>query len=137
MNIALVYLLAAAIALVVAAPVALLAPIFFAVSLPMADLADDYTAPSTVAAEVLSPRTIETAAPFVAVYAARGESRPTVHAWSTCSTVPVVYPLSRTGRALKGAALKAATAKAGRKACTSHACPVTRSVSSQCVMVRK
>lgn len=143
MNIALVYLLAAAIALVVAAPIALLAPIFFAVSLPMADLAEDYTAPSTVAAEVLSPRTIETAAPFVKVYAARGDvarktsegwtmvhgwplvsPRPTVHAWSTCSVSPApAFFLGKNGKGLRGAPLAAAKRKASRSQCVSHACP--------------
>lgn len=121
-NIALVYLIATLLVLVIAAPVALLAPLLFAVtiSLPV----ETVEAPTAVVAVSESPTTTTTCAPFVRVYAARGDSRPAVYSWSICpATTAPAYYVSKTGKGLRGAALRAATARAGRIACTSPACP--------------
>lgn len=130
MNIALVYALVALFTIVFAAPVALLAPVLFAVVIPTMPV-DEAPAQTETIVDMVA-MTAEQApsvvcAPFVRVYAGRGESRPAVHPWSLCQPTPAVYPLSRTGKPLRGAALRAATAKACRKGCTSHACPTVAS----------
>lgn len=122
-TVATLYCLAVILTIVFAAPVALLAPIFFAVTLDLP--ADSFDAPTVAMVADTAPSVV--CAPFVKVYAGRGESRPAVHPWSLCQPRPAAYPLSRTGKPLKGAALRAATAKAGRKGCTSHACPTVAS----------
>lgn len=123
-TVATLYCLAVILTIVFAAPVALLAPIFFAVSL---DLPAD-VAPMTDTAVVTADTVPSVScAPFVAVYLSRGESRPTVHPWTVCPSTPAVHPLSRNGRPLRGAAMRASIAKANRKGCTSHACPTVRS----------
>lgn len=143
MNIALVYALVALFTIVFAAPVALLAPIFFAAELPdytasietnVAPIAGTAWERVTTAGGYSFTRTIEQhvgqqCAPFIAVYSARGPGsrRPLVHAWSTCATTPAANPLDRNGRGVKGAALAARKAKANRIACVSHACPTVRS----------
>lgn len=125
-----IYMLAALLALVLAAPVALLAPVLFAVVIPTMPV-DEAPAQTETIVDVGDNEadTVPSVscAPFVAVYLSRGESRPTVHPWSLCQPTPAVYPLSRTGKPLRGAALRAATAKANRIACVSHACPTVRS----------
>ena len=146
MNIALVYALVALFTIVIAGPVALLAPVFFAAELPdytasietnVAPIAGTAWERVTTAGGYSFTRTIEqhvgqqcapsvVCAPFVRVYAGRGESRPAVHPWSLCQPRPAAYPLSRTGKPLKGAAMRGATAKANRIACVSHACPTVR-----------
>ena len=127
MNIAMIYAIAALFAIVLAGPVALLAPVFFAVTVQLPTETGLVADEAVVVEHVATESEGGSAAPFVRIYAARGESRPAVHPWSVCQPRPAVYPLSRTGKPLKGAALRAATAKAGRLACTSHACPVVRS----------
>lgn len=124
-DLALLALLVSLFAAVVGAPLALLAPVFAAV---VVDVPEDVYSPAVVSEArggVLSPRTIETAAaaPFVAVYAARGESRPAVHPWSLCAERPLALHVDRNAMPLRGAARRASIAKAARKACTSHACP--------------
>lgn len=125
-DLALAALILAAFVAVVGLPVALLAPIFAAV---VVDVPEDVYSPAVVSearGDILSPRTIETAAPFVAVYAARGESRPTVHPWSLCAEKPLALHVDRNAMPLRGAARRASIARASRKACTSHACPTVR-----------
>lgn len=111
---------------VVGAPLALLAPIFAAV---VVDVPEDVYSPAVVSearGDILSTRTIETAVPFVPVYASRGESRPAVHPWSLCAEKPLALHTDRNAKPLRGAARRASIARASRVACTSHACPTVR-----------
>lgn len=116
MNVAMIYAIAALLAIVIGAPVALLAPLFLPalVSLPAEEAA--YGAPMTLEAS----QTVDTAAPFVAVYAAR-PARNSLR--ETCAALPLPRTVDKVGKPLQGAAKRAATARASRAACVSHACP--------------
>ena len=131
MNIAMIYAIAALLAIVFAAPVALLAPVLFAVTLDLPADATEGRVQDPTHIEALHAAPVS-CAPFGRVYAARGESRPTVHPWSLSAAKPLALHVDRNARPLKGAARASSIAKASRRACISHACPVTRSVSSQC-----
>lgn len=101
-TVATIYIIACIFTIMFAAPVALLAPVLFAVTLPAMTGDEGPPPPAPAALAVAAPH--NTAAPFVAVYAARGQSRPTVHAWSLCADRPFACPVSRKGMPLKGAA---------------------------------
>lgn len=117
MNIATIYALAALLALVIGAPIALLAPLLLPalVSLPADEVA--HGAPMALEAS----QTVDTAAPFVAVYARRGSRVAVTHpVRRSQATVAASYACLPSD--LKGAARKAAAARASRKACVSPMC---------------
>lgn len=121
MNIATIYALAALLALVIGAPIALLAPLLAPLLLPaLVSLpADEVAHGAPMALE--ASQTVDTAAPFVAVYARRGSRVAVTHpVRRSQATVAASYACLPSD--LKGAARKAAAARASRKARVSPMC---------------
>ena len=128
-TVASLYMLAGLLALVVGAPLALLVPMLLPAVVSLPDAAEP-TAPVAV-------QTVETrgCAPFVRVYAARGQNRPVAVVCASVATVVAPSPLTKAGRPLFGAARAAHEARAKRASASE--CAYTGQASSKAGPCRK